>query len=154
MPGRLLAFASLILAWTAVVATPAFAGCGTSPEIAAAVATMNSERQSRSLAPLRLDPELCAIAERHAKDMVEHHYVSHWSKDGRSPATRMKDAGHPFHHAGENLAVALSLHTAGEAFWNSPEHRENILRPEFRNVGIAVVRRGDLTVMVVEDFSD
>jgi len=28
------------------------------------------------------------------------------------------------------------------------------LRPEFRNVGIAVVRRGDLTVMVVEDFSD
>jgi len=54
--------------------------------------------------------------------------------------------------AGENLALAATVGEAHQGLMGSPGHRENILRAEFRRVGVAVVV-GPLGLMTVQVFT-
>ncbi|MNX22192.1 Colicin V production protein [compost metagenome] len=104
------------------------------------LALVNQERRERGLVELRWDGRLAVIALAHSKDMLARNYFAHEDPEGRSATYRAEKAGIPYTILGENLAFAKTLPQAHRGLMNSPGHRENILRPEFRRLGIGIVR--------------
>jgi uncharacterized protein YkwD/uncharacterized membrane protein required for colicin V production len=115
---------------------------------------VNQERTSRGLVALTMDEPLRDVARAHAADMFARGYFAHDTPEGVDPFDRMSAAGILFGIAGENLALAPTLDMAHNGLMNSPGHRANILRPEFRKVGIGVLDGGIYGKMWVQEFSD
>jgi uncharacterized protein YkwD len=113
----------------------------------ATLCLLNGERADHGLAPLRPNAKLAAAATAYAQDLVAGSYFSHTGRDGSHLADRIKRSGYlPRHSAwalGENLAWGTGgLATPGSimrAWMNSPGHRDNILDPHYREIGIGVV---------------
>lgn len=101
---------------------------------------VNKERRERGLTELRWDGKLAAVGLAHSKDMLARNYFAHEDPEGRSATYRAGKAGINYTILGENLAFAKTLPQAHRGLMNSPGHRENILRPEFRRLGIGIVR--------------
>ena len=115
---------------------------------------VNQERMSRGLLPLEMDGELRLLARAHADDMFKRGYFSHDTPEGIDPFERMRQANISYGVAGENLALAPTLEMAHRGLMDSPGHRANILRPEFRKVGIGVLDGGIYGKMFVQEFTD
>lgn len=115
---------------------------------------VNQERTTRGLQPLALDSKLTQIARQHSQEMLQQHYFAHDSPALGSPFDRMARAGIRYRVAGENIALAPNVDRAHTGLMNSPEHKENILRPEFRKVGIGIVNGGLSGEMFTQDFTD
>ena len=126
---------------------------GDSGGVEALLREINAARRKQHLRLLRLDERLCAIARSHAVDMLTRNFLGHTNPDGLDPFARMRRANYRFGYAGENLAVDETLDSVARDFFNSPEHRENILEPHYSRVGIGTVPSSDGEI-VVEDFSD
>jgi len=114
---------------------------------AAQLCLLNGERADAGLPPLKLDARLSAAAQAYAADLVAGQYFSHTGRDGSTIRTRLDDAGYLPRNGGwaigENLAWGTgALATPAsimQAWMNSPGHRENVLNPEYREIGIGVV---------------
>ena len=115
---------------------------------------LNAERAKADLAPLVLDQRLSAVAREHSQNMLARGYFAHDTPEGRTPFDRLEAAGITYRAAGENLALAPTLSLAHTGLMNSPEHRANILRPEFRRVGLGIVDAGVRGLMVTQTFTD
>jgi len=125
-----------------------------SPQQQQLFADLNRVRIERGLPALQLDARLSGVAATHARDMAQNNFFAHLSRDGRTPFDRLRDGGIQFRYAGENIAMSPSASTASDALYNSAPHRENMLDPNYRRVGIAVSKRADGELFFVEDFSD
>ena len=98
--------------------------------VAALVMLINASRADASVAPFREDPTLSARAQERAETMCARRQFSH---DGYQAAFR----GSPYRAMGENLAMGHQEPRAVHAqLMNSSGHRANILKPQFRAVGI------------------
>ena len=115
---------------------------------------VNAERTQRGLQPLQSDPRLTQIARQHSQEMLEMRYFAHDSPVLGSPFDRMARAGIRYRVAGENIALAPNVDRAHVGLMNSPEHRDNILRPEFRKIGIGVMNGGLSGETFTQDFTD
>lgn len=115
---------------------------------------INAEREARGLFPLELDPDLTAVARLHAVEMYTEGYFSHTSPTTGSPFDRLSARGIAYNLAGENLAYAPEVEVAHEGLMDSPGHRENILEPGFRRVGIAAIESRLRGTMYVQVFTD
>jgi uncharacterized protein YkwD len=115
---------------------------------------LNRVRSRDGVGMLALDRRLVQVAREHALDMVARHYFAHAALDGRSPFDRLHEAGIDYAYAGENLAMDVNPDAANLALLESPPHRENMLEPHYRRVGIAAVRSSEGEEIFVEDFSD
>jgi len=159
----LLAAVALCLAAPAVAdtgTTAAAAGAAWSPSAAAGHASVSADdalaaqvlraindvRRRYGLTSLRPSAKLAAAAEQHTEEMVHEGYFSHSSSDGSSFGDRIRTfystAGFRYWSAGENLLWAspdLNASTAVELWMKSPPHRENLLEPSWREVGLAAV---------------
>lgn len=117
---------------------------------------INSERKKAGLSPLVFNPFLEKSAFLKAKDMIEKDYFSHYSPTGLSPWYWFKLAGYEYKIAGENLAIGfLETKEVHEALMNSPSHRQNILNPAFKEIGISVLEgefNGENVYLVVQHF--
>ena len=88
-----------------------------------------------------------AGATAYAQDLVAGSYFSHTGRDGSGVRDRIERTGYLAGDGdwliGENLAWGTgALATPGsimQAWMNSPGHRENILNPEYREIGIGIV---------------
>jgi uncharacterized protein YkwD len=100
----------------------------------------NRERVARGLAPLRENPRLRRAADGHSVEMVVTRQFEHGDFAGRILRTRY-GRGQAW-AMGENIAWGTGiLATAGEiqrAWMASPPHRANILRRQFREIGIGI----------------
>ena len=71
--------------------------------------------------------------------MVRHHYFEHGDFAGR-----IHHAGYHGYTLGENIAWGSLRYSTPESIvrmWmHSPGHRANILRPQFRDIGIGIAR--------------
>ena len=114
---------------------------------------VNLQRTQRGLAALRLDPALAAVAREHSTDMFQRSYFSHDAPSGETPFDRMHAAGITYTAAGENIAYAPNVTIADTGLMNSPEHRANILRPEFSRIGIGIISGGLFEEMYTQDFA-
>jgi Cysteine-rich secretory protein family len=116
----------------------------------------NSKRTDLALPTLTRNPVLDAAATLKAQDMAKNSYFSHDSPTGVTPWHWFSEAGYPFVHAGENLAVYFT--DSGEvvnAWMNSPTHRANIVGSQYREIGVGTARGtydGFETVFVVQMF--
>jgi len=96
---------------------------------------VNLERKKKNLQPLTLSKELSDAAKIRAEEQIQ--YWSHTRPDGRQFKTAIKTG--IFKLLGENLnRGANSPEQVVDAWMKSPAHRENILYPDFREMGIAV----------------
>lgn len=116
------------------------------------VALVNEERAAAGMVPLELDPRLVPVARAHSAEMFRLRYFSHTSPATGSPFDRLTAAGISYARAGENLAYARSVATAHRGLMDSPGHRENILRPEFRRIGVGVMSAGPYGRMFTQLF--
>ena len=107
-------------------------------------------RARGSLGRLRLDPQLSQVARTHTRAMTRRNELFHSSPSQLARrVTRWKLLG-------ENVGLGSTVTSLHRAFMSSSGHRANILRDQFRHVGIGVKRRnGRLWVTVIfESYSD
>ena len=120
------------------------------------VSLTNQARIENGLPPLHLDNELTQAALAKASYMFAKDYWAHVAPDGTQPWAFITQAGYDYLHAGENLARDFTNADAVVTAWmNSPSHRENILNPNYQDIGVAVADGtlgGAETTLVVQMF--
>jgi hypothetical protein len=109
---------------------------------------VNRERTTAGLVPLAPRDDVAAIAGPWTRRMAADGRLGHNTEYLRPSTMDRIDA----EIIGENVAAATSLDEAHHALMASPRHRENIMNPDFRQVGIAVVRTTTNTLYLTEDF--
>lgn len=116
----------------------------------------NQKRAEKGLKPLTMNTELETAAAAKAKYMFAKNFWAHIGPDGTTPWYFIRGAGYEYLYAGENLARGFT--TAPEvvdAWMESPTHRENIMSPNYSDIGFAISTgnlTGSETVLVVEMF--
>jgi uncharacterized protein YkwD len=119
---------------------------------------VNSERARRGLKALKFSPRLAVVARGHSYDMAIRHYRDHNSPEGSTPADRVRGVGVEFKAVAENIYVDdyHRLEALGdrvlEGWLESPDHRANLLSPDFVETGIGVARSDDGLTYVTQDF--
>ena len=117
---------------------------------------VNYSRTQGGLKGVQVDDKLTNAAMAKALNMFTKDYWSHFGPDGESPWQYIKGAGYSYIYAGENLAKDFTdTDTLFSAWMNSPTHRENILKKEYIDMGIAAVSGnllGKPTILVVQIF--
>lgn len=116
----------------------------------------NVQRQANGLNALAENSTLDAAALAKGNDMLAKGYWAHFAPDGTSPWSFFLSFGYKYKYAGENLARDFQdAPSAVNAWMNSPSHRENILNPNYRDIGIGVVEgnlAGVNTTIIVQFF--
>lgn len=112
---------------------------------------VNRERAARGLPVLRVHVRIQRVARDHSADMYRRGYFAHTNPDGEDPFDRMEEGGVSFTFAGENLALAPTVEMVHRGLMNSPRHRDNILKREFTDLGVGVLR-GPYGLMVTQNF--
>jgi uncharacterized protein YkwD len=114
--------------------------------VRATLCVLNAKRARHDLRPLRLNRKLSIAARRHSRAMVRRKFFSHDSVGGASFVDRIRSTGYlsgaRSWYVGENIAYGSgnrsSPRSIGSAWMDSPPHRENILSPSFREIGIGL----------------
>lgn len=97
----------------------------------------NQQRAQSGLAPLSLNLTLNDVAEKHSQDMATNNYFSHQGRDGSQPWDRIRAGGYNYSKAAENIAFGQpSPQDVVTAWMNSPGHRQNILDPNLKEIGV------------------
>jgi uncharacterized protein YkwD len=107
---------------------------------------LNLVRAQHHLAPLHINDGLAAAASEHSSEMVTDGYFAHNSADGSQFWKRLlryypQGSTHAW-SVGENLlwtSGTLDPRQALALWMASPEHRANILNPDWRDVGISSI---------------
>ena len=123
---------------------PVSAGAASQPAVRGVVDCIvrtNRERVSNGLVPLTADARLATAAILHSDFQAVTQTMTHDEpaprKDGAKRATA---AGYPWSMWGENVAAGQPDCAAVITAWMlSKRHRDNILKPEFRHVGIGTI---------------
>lgn len=106
----------------------------------------NQQRAERGLAALHWSSELAAAAQAHAEDLAGRGWGSHTGSDGARLRERLARVGYWADWASENWANSRSAQHAFDMWWYEPPgydpHRQNILGPNFTELGIGVAQGG------------
>ncbi len=101
----------------------------------------NQTRKRYNLPLLASNPKLKKAAILKGEDMNNHKYFSHYSPSGIAPWHWFDEAGYMYSFAGENLAINFTNSEEVERAWlASKKHRDNILSPNYEDIGIATIR--------------
>jgi uncharacterized protein YkwD len=114
----------------------------------------NQERKKAGLPPLTVNVKLQGTARAHSQDMVQRRFYAHTNLNGVSECGRMSAAGYAWSWCGENIhswpaaATANTLmyhpqqgwmtHLGPDGTLATNDHRNNILRPQFKEIGVGV----------------
>ncbi len=109
-------------------------------------------RATESLPALDRDAALDALARTHAEKMRASATIAHDVGDGDLRA-RFEAEGLAAKVIGENVARSRSVALAHRALHASPSHRMNLLRPDYTQIGVAVVRDAAGNVYACEVFA-
>lgn len=106
---------------------------------------INQIRSQYGLMPLRMNQELTIAAENHGQDFVSNNYFSHqgWTDFIYAQGYGLTNGC----MLGENLSSNYTPSQAIYAWMNSPEHRVNILNPNFTETGI-----GEVNNYIIQEF--
>ncbi len=116
----------------------------------------NQYRQEQGVPELAVNPRLAQAAVNKAGDMFARQYFNHTSPEGKIFSDWIREVEYHYFTVGENLAIDFSDNeTLFQAWLNSPEHRKNIIKPQYREIGIAALPgnfNGRPTIVVVQLF--
>ena len=123
---------------------------------------INAIRMNNGVSKLERDEKLELAAQRHAEDMIERNYLSHYSPEGVSVFERLKEVGYNYYVAGENIFEAERLQyldpmnmskVVVNGWMESKKHRENLLHPAYEEIGVGVAYDEERKrLVVVADF--
>jgi uncharacterized protein YkwD len=110
------------------------------------LADINALRKQHGLEPLHFNSRLSAAARAHSSDMALRGYFSHTSASGmtfdRRIARYYPMGSSRYWSVGENLLWSspdVDPARALDMWWNSPEHRKNMLNARWREIGLSAV---------------
>jgi uncharacterized protein YkwD len=170
---RIFCLIAVVAAWTLVASATASAsdcgpvdtevnGLGEAQMESSITCLINDQRAAHGLAGVTPNADLRQAALSHSKEMIDESYFEHTSPAGLTFMDRIESTGYMqgalTWTVGENLVWGsgpLSTPQALVTAWmNSPPHRENLLRPSFREIGLAAlpgtpVSQGDWTGVTV-----
>ena len=128
------------------VSSGATASSGVSALEAAVLANVNQIRAQHKLPSLRLSVRLSAAADQQSKAMAAKGFFSHNSSDGTAFWKRIRryytDRNYRYWSVGENLLWSspdLDAAQALDMWMKSPEHRANLLKKSWREIGLSAV---------------
>jgi uncharacterized protein YkwD len=116
---------------------------------------INSARAAAGVPALRASTALTSAASWQSESLARAGYLDHTSPDGATLVDRLSRVRWHGTAAGEDLAVAARPGDAVAMWLQSPGHRENLLSPVFRKVGLGVARgswNGRSVLYVTADF--
>jgi uncharacterized protein YkwD len=123
---------------------------------AAIRARTNAERARAGRAPLAASPDLDRAAQAHAEDMLARGYFEHESPERKTVRERARGQGYDWRAVGENIALGqLTVDEVMDSWMKSPEHRENILDRDYRDLGVGLAlgdTRKGFRVLWVQTF--
>lgn len=103
------------------------------------IALVNKERAARGLTSVKEDPKLSQLAVVKLNDIIQRKYFEHKSSYYGYPWDMANYFDYEFRSLGENLAKNLYTPTSVMKGWMaSVKHKENILKPIYTHIGIAV----------------
>jgi uncharacterized protein YkwD len=121
---------------------------------AALVCLTNEERKKAGLPLLTVNVKLQGTARAHSQDMVQRRFYSHTNPNGVTECGRMSAAGYAWRWCGENIHSWPGTVTANTLMYHPQQgwmthlgpdgtlatngHRNNILKPEFKEIGVGV----------------
>ncbi|WP_272819107.1 CAP domain-containing protein [Scytonema hofmannii] len=107
---------------------------------------INKVRVKYGLKPLQNNEKLVQIARRYSREMAEKNFFSHTGANGSTLSQRAQSGGIIYWVVGENLFKSTNIRrpvpVAVDGWMKSPGHRENILRPIFKETGVGVWKIG------------
>lgn len=122
--------------------------------IAEVITIVNKERSIRGLNPVEEDKKLTQLAFVKVNDILQRKYFEHKSPFYGYPWEMANYFDYEFRSLGENLAKNLVTPTSVMKGWMaSPKHKENILKPNYTHIGLAVKRDQDGNYFWVQMFS-
>ncbi len=112
---------------------------------------INQVRQKNGLQPLQNNEKLAQVARKYSRQMMEKNFFSHTGSDGSTLSDRVRAGKIIYWMVGENLFKSKNIpqpvSAAVEGWLASPGHRENLLRPVFRETGVGVWRQGNTYII-------
>ncbi|MGM0438827.1 MAG: CAP domain-containing protein [Patescibacteria group bacterium] len=117
----------------------------------------NARREKNGLKELSENSSLNLAAQKKAEDMFERQYFAHTSPTGEEAADLVEEFDYSYILVGENLAKGTfqSNYDLIEGWMNSPDHRENILKEGYEEIGIGIkkdIYEGQEMWMAVQIF--
>ena len=121
------------------------------------VGLVNQSRTEKGLDSLVINEKLNQAAADKASDMIKNNYFAHNSPKGITPWFWIEKNKYDYVHAGENLAMDfVTAEKEQQAWMKSEGHRNNILNPNYQEIGVAVQKgtiNGRLTTVTVQMFA-
>jgi uncharacterized protein YkwD len=107
-------------------------------------AQTNAARTKAGVRKLTLDPQLSKAARMHTREMIKRDLLYH------TPSDKLTHRVTNWMVLGENVGVGGTVESLQDAFLHSPEHKANIIFPQFKYMGIGSIERdGRLWVTVI-----
>lgn len=129
------------------------AGSGTmSSDESKILQLVNAERAKNGAKALSASSECTKLARIKSQDMVNNNYFSHQSPTYGSPFDMLKSNNVSYMYAGENIAMNQSADAAFKAWMNSEGHKKNILNPNFTDLGVGIVPKGNGSYIYTQLF--
>ncbi len=159
--GALISYSLILIAFAGLarflpIYAPGVLGYASNIEVSSLLRYTNERRAQIGLKPLTLNKELSEAAFNKANHMFSDGYWAHVSPGGTKPWDFILSEGYDYIYAGENLAKNFSNSSdVVQAWYDSPTHRDNLLSPNYDDIGFAVVNGtldGYETTIVVQMF--
>ena len=121
----------------------------------------NQLRRAKGLAPLSKDDELTNVARAYSNDMLVRRFFDHTNPDGLSFHERIaNNYPHRVRFMGENIWSAFGYNPNNtqklakeivDDWMSSPDHRANMLDPDFTHLGVGVSARNG-TIRATQEY--
>jgi uncharacterized protein YkwD len=124
------------------------------PEETKVFKLINQERAEAGLPQLEIDPLLTELARDKSHDMVSYNYFGHYSERFGDIHDQLKIKAVTYRNAAENLAGGPDILKTHRRLLASTAHRSNILNPNFKKIGIGIVKGSPYGKMMTQIFID
>lgn len=125
---------------------------GDTPKVREAVRALQA---TAPMAPLAWSPGLARAAADHVQDLGPRGARGHEGRDGSDPRMRMDRHGTTSGYSGENISYGVpDAEGVVNQLLMSAGHRENILNPSYRFIGVAEGHHDEYRTMVVQTFAE
>ena len=124
------------------------------PWVKKTIQLVNEEREKQGISPLIQDPFLNQLAIIKVQDILEYGYFDHKSPYYGNPWDMAAIYDYEFSSLGENIARYLSTpEEVVKAWMASDTHRENMLKPTYTHIGVAIKKDDNGRFYWVQLFS-
>lgn len=104
----------------------------------------NSIRKRNGIPILSWSSSAAKAARKHSVDMALNGYFDHYNLYNKNPGDRLKEEGIFYQSVSENIIAGYGTAIiSSHAWFNSPDHRENILNKSYRNLGVGFTYQED-----------